>query len=141
MRKYDWNLLIGRAFDYAADRGDGFTVHELATHLEVPRGIADKVIMRVRRSLDGDVINLVCEPQGSRLPWRYRLVGNVDDARWWSSNRIVDTEQRIRTQHAVALSMVAASDGRTLAGRKVRTICKTLGRLIEDLDEIQEAAT
>ena len=101
--------------------------------------MATQVVRRLRLVFAGDDINLVCEPQMLREPWVYKLVGNVEDARSWSTNRISDIETRLETIQAVAESLTNATDGRTIEGRKARKIHRTLGYLIGELAEIAVA--
>ena len=88
----------------------------------------------------GDSINLVCEPQGSGELWRYRLVGTYEAARPWNANRLGDIEARLETIAGVSRSLVAATDGRRVDGRKARLIAKTVGRLVEDLAELNHGS-
>ena len=83
-----------------------------------------------------DDVNLVCEPQGKGEPWLYRLVGSLADVRGWSRNRITDTESRLRTMQSVLASIVSATSGRTVDGRKVRLMERSVRRLVEDLDDL-----
>ena len=83
-----------------------------------------------------DSVNLPCEPQGEGERWKYRLVGRLDDVRGWVDNRIGDSESRLRTMAAVLSSIVAATDGRSIKGRRARIMEKALRRLVEDLDDL-----
>jgi len=94
-------------------------IHDLRAHLGVT-----------------DTVNLVCEPQGGGERWLYRLVGTLSDVRGWTSNRIGDTESRLRTMQSVLGSIVSATNGRTLTGRKARLMERSVRRLVEDLDDL-----
>jgi hypothetical protein len=127
---------IAALFDFAADKPEGFTYIDVRATLGWQRDQFVKVARQLRLVFADDQINLVCEPQGSCEPWRYKLVGNVEDARAWSSNRIGDIETRLETIKAVAETLTNATDGRTIEGRKARKIHRTLGYLIGELSEI-----
>lgn len=83
-----------------------------------------------------DSINLPCEPQGGGERWVYRLVGSLDEVRGWVSNRVGDADTRLRTMQSMMASIVSATNGRTIEGRKARLMDKALSRLIEDLDDL-----
>ena len=122
-------------FDVLADLPDGTTKPDLCTRLDATPDRLDRAIRQLRRVLgEGDTINLIAEPDGLRQPWRYRLVGKLDEARPWVKNRRRDLTTRIRTMALVADSLVAGSDGRTLDGRKARLMATTLHYLVEQLD-------
>jgi len=128
---------IGRLFDYAASKRDGFTYQDVAIDLEWDRGEFFAVARKLRIMLgNDDTINLVCEPQGQSQPWRYQLVGTVDDARGWVTNRMTDCETRVVTILAICATLVSATDGRTAQGRRARIMNKGLARIVEDLAEL-----
>lgn len=129
---------VALLFDFATAKPDGFTQPEAAAYLDVDERQMPRFINALRHEFaDGD-INLVCEPNGKGEKWLYRLVGRPEDARIWHTNRIGDTESRLETMQSVAHSMVGATDGRTIEGRKARVIDRQLTRLIEDLAVIRE---
>ena len=133
----DYDDVAGELFDFAVTRPDGFTNEEALPVLNLKRiEQFNKAVRRLRLILEDDTIQLVCDPQGSGEDWLYRLVGNLDDAGPWVNNRLRDLNARLETQHAVAKSLVTATDGRTIEGRKARLVAKTLGRLREDLDDV-----
>lgn len=86
---------------------------------------------------DGDTINVVCEPDGWRQPWQYRLRagGDILDAEEsrWMTNRLGDTERRITTIGHVLDAAVNATDGRTIEGRKARIYQLHISRAIEEI--------
>jgi hypothetical protein len=115
----------------------GATRWSIASDLGCQVRAADRAIRDLRIFLgDVDDVNLVAESPGPHLPWEYRLVSGLDQSREWVTNRIGDTESRIRTMQAVMASAVTATDGRSSEGKRARIIERALIRLIEDLDEI-----
>lgn len=129
--------LVDALFDYAVANPDGFTNQQFMdehglTHLTH----FNKVANRLRAALADDTITLICDPQGSGERWTYRLVGNVEDGSPWVQNRLRDAESRFSTMAAVVTSLVNATDGRTLDGRRARLMLKSLTRLREDLADL-----
>lgn len=136
MDRYD--IWAGELFDFAVSRPEGFTNVEAMAELEIKR-LSDfnRSARRLRITLgEDDEINLVCDPQGSGEKWLYRLVGNLEEAGPWVANRLRDMEARLETQHGVAKSVVTATDGRSVEGRKARLFAKVYSRLREDLEEL-----
>lgn len=132
---------IGRLFDYAASKPEGFTYQDVEKELGWKRPEFTKVHRMLRLMLgNDDQINLVCDPQGSNEPWLYRLIGDVDGAREWIGNRLRDSESRIGTIRSVCMSLVKATDGRTSDGRRARIMDKGLGRILEDLAELDHGS-
>jgi hypothetical protein len=128
---------MGRLFDYAASQPEGFTYRDVETELGWQRPEFIKVARRLRLLLgNDDNINLVCDSQGRHQPWRYRLVGNFDQSRDWSRNRVDDAEARMQTISAVLDSIVRATDGRGRDGRRARIMQRAVIRAREDLAEI-----
>lgn len=128
---------MGRLFDYAASQPEGFTYKDVEKDL----GWHKPEFMRVSRQLrlllgHDDQINLICDRQGRWQPWRYQLVGTMDQAREWGRNRIDDAEARMRTIAAVLDSIVRATDGRSRDGRRARIMQRAMTRAMEDLAEI-----
>jgi len=98
---------------------------------------ANKAIRDLRLWLgEYDNINLPCDPQGSRDRWLYRLTGDLAEVEDWSKNRLKDADSRVRTMHSMLASIVAATSGRTLDGRRARLMERALRRLVEDLDDL-----
>jgi hypothetical protein len=127
-----------KLFDLAAFNADGFTIDDAAAALGCSTQQVRTAVSDLRSFLADDSINLVCEPGRHLEQWIYRLVGNFDDARGWTANRIGDAEARLLTLKAVATSVMAGTDGRTLEGKRAKVMVKALGRLVEDLGEIGE---
>lgn len=132
-----------RLFDQLVANPAGVTIEQIAEDQGCSLGKSNHIVRELRRRCGvSDTINLICEPDAAdvRGRWIYRLVGKLDDAAYWLANRIGDAESRIRTIQAVTASLVAASDGRTVEGRRARVMNRALTRLIEDLDELSGAS-
>lgn len=127
---------IDATFDFATSRPE-FTLAELAEHLGASEETAKRAIQATRDMLADVGVNIVADPNGYREPWLYRLVSGHEGQKAWQANRMTDAERRVKTMHAIASSMVRAEDGRTKSGRKAARFNKFLGRLIEDLEEIE----
>lgn len=129
---------VNELWDFAVSHPDGFTWADAAERFawakDRPGFFA--VVRRLRLTLGGDTINLVCTPQAPGELWLYTLTGTYEAARPWNANRLNDLEKRLETIAHVSKSLVAATDGRTVDGRKARLISKTVGRLVEDLEEM-----
>lgn len=124
-------------FDYACDN-PAWTVDDVMNEFDWYKRQVDQAIHDLRGFLgEYDEVNVVCVPQGSRERHLYSLVGNLDGAREWTTGRIRDTETRIRTISAIASSVVSATDGRSIDGRKVRLMDVKLRHLIEEIDLIE----
>jgi len=133
--------LVGRLFDYAVTQPEGFTNVEAAKALEISVDRFNRAVHRIRIMLaDDDSINLIATREFPQQPWRYQLVGTLAESLWWISNRERDSETRLRTMAAVMKSIVNATDGRTVEGKRARMIYKALSRLVEDLDDLIEAS-
>jgi hypothetical protein len=135
---------ILRMFDQLVANPDGVTIAELTAEQGTSTVMTRGVVRRLREACgQTDTINLVCEPDAAdpNGQWLYRLVGKLDDARWWLSNRIGDAESRIRTVQGVTASLARAADGRTAEGKRVRLMDRALTRLVEDLDELTDHHT
>ncbi|HEY5985123.1 MAG TPA: hypothetical protein VIV12_01890 [Streptosporangiaceae bacterium] len=128
---------IGRLFDYAAAQPEGFTYQDVEKELGWRRSQFIKVARQLRLMLgNDDQINLVCDVEARNAPWRYRLVGNFDQAREWGRNRTDDAESRLTTISGVLASVVKATDGRSRDGRRARIMQRAITRAKEDLAEI-----
>lgn len=130
------SVRAGDLFDFLVDRGSkGANVHEMAAHLKCPRRSTDQAIHDLRTILgDTQDVNLVAEPEIAGEPWVYRLTGDLATARFWITNRLRDSETRLRTEQAVMLSVARATDGRTSEGKRARITEQALRHLIEDLE-------
>lgn len=134
----EWDKLENFAFDYAVSTPDGFTIDDLAAVLGVKYPVAVRVIRRLRNTLADDTINLIATPTGKGERWLYSLVGNLDEAKPWTRNRLRDAERRLETVNSIVGSVVTGSDGRTRDGKRARVMQKAVSRLIEDLGDIDE---
>jgi hypothetical protein len=132
-----WSLL-----KFAKARPAGFTNEDAMAHFGWPLAQFNIAVHDLRRLLaeDGDTVFLPCEPQGHREDWRYWLADGraVVDAELseWRPNRIHDTETRVITLEAGLRVAQVSTRGNTKIGRKARVMRKQLGRLVEDLAEI-----
>jgi hypothetical protein len=133
--------LAGEVYDLLADAPEGLTKYDMAAKLSMPIPAISRAIRSARETLgEDDTLFILCEPQGSREPWLYRLVDGstlIDFAESaWVPNRVRDAQSRVSM---IALAMAIASratDGRSIDGRKARAMTRQLGRLVEDLEEI-----
>ena len=128
-----------KVYDLLAEAPGGLTVDQMADSLGCGVGSIRGAIQALRDLLgDTDTINVVCEPDphAPNDRWLFRLVGNVEGARAWATNRISDTERRIRTMYQVIASVTSGTSPNSKDGKKARLMKKALGRLIEDLDEV-----
>jgi len=115
----------------------GQTVDDMMVALGCDHPQVNEAIRDVRLWLgDFDEVNLICDPQGTGQRWLYRLVGTLDEMRPWAANRVADSASRIRTMASMLASVVSATDGRSIEGRKARVMERSLRRLVEDLDVI-----
>lgn len=125
-------------WDYAVAHPDGFTRYDVQNDIGWSNSELSDVARHLRQFFADDVITLTATPQGQHEPWIYQLVGTLEAAGPWSRNRLLDTETRLSTIHAVAKSLVHATDGRQRDGKKARVIERTLRHLQENLAAITE---
>lgn len=128
---------VGLLYDFAVSKPEGFTYLDVHREYGWHRTNFGRTVRALRLLFSGDAITLTCDRAAWNMPHVYKLVGNYEAARPWVAGRVGDLESRLDTVHAVANTLTNATDGRTLEGRKVRRIKKTIGRLIEDLNEIK----
>lgn len=128
----------GVLYDFLVSRPEGATVDEMKVVLGGVHHSTVNDALRALRVILGhdDNINVVCDPGGRRERWTYQLVGDVDSARTWTANRLMDAESRIETMANVARSIEAGTDGRTKDGRKATMMRSTLDYLREQLAHI-----
>jgi len=131
--KYDKINLLGR---FATVHPDGFTYIDIKDELGWQRTEFFRVVRAFRIVFAGKTINLVCDPQRLREPWRYRLVGNYEGAEEWITNRLGDMESRLVTIKSVTETIGNSVDSRTRNGRKANKIYRTLVYLLGELQEI-----
>ena len=129
---------IDALFDLLMDRPDGVTIDEIVEELRLPDHSSARHVIREFRLVFGESdVNLVANPQGKGKRWNYSLVGTPEAAQQWAHNRIRDAETRLQTMAAVARSIVNATDGRTVDGRKARLMESTLTYLSTQLGNIE----
>lgn len=137
MERHSHAMLQNLAYDYAVDHPGGFTLGQLADHLDVSVYVTRAVVRGLRRALSEDSINLPCDPPGYRGPWVYHLASTTEQAGPWEINRLGDAETRLETILSVATSVKRGSDGRSKAGKKARAIEVGLRHLLENLELVE----
>jgi len=130
----------GTLFSYAASKPEGFTRYDVQEELGWRSQRFRKAVRELRTIFATDEINLICDPQGQGEAWMYQLVGTFEGASPWVTNRADDMETRLVTMLSVATSLVNASDGRTVEGRRARILQRHFQRAIEDLADLKVAA-
>ena len=121
-------------FTLMAAPGKVLTKTEMANELEATKKQVSVAIGDLRHFLGADRdINLMCEPTKFRKEWGYRLVGTYEDIEWWATNRVKDMEGRLMTVASVSESIVAATNGNSIAGKKARKIERTMTYLAKEL--------
>lgn len=134
---HDIDLQLTRLATLLRQAGeDGLTIHEMTAAMGLPKQTVRGRIRRMRRVLADYDANVVAESDGYRQPWRYRLVGNVDDARWWTRNRLRDAETRLATVEATTNSIVNATSPADPDGQRARKIYRTIAYLRSELADI-----
>ena len=126
----------GLLFDYAAEQAEGFLAQDALDELDLTRDQFRRAARTLRLILANDSINLICLQQGFGEPKRYHLVGTLDKAGPWVRQRMRGIESQLETVLAVSSSLVNSTDGRTVDGKKARLINRHVGRLVEDLGEL-----
>ena len=124
----------GDLYDFAVSRPEGFTAPEAEDNFGWDHRTFSNAVRTLRLTFADDSINLVCDAQGTREAWLYRLVGTYDEASGWSANALRHAEARLETIEAVAQSVVAATDGRTTDGKRARLIYTTVHFLRDSLN-------
>jgi hypothetical protein len=117
--------------------GVQLTVWDIANVTGWPPQRVSRMIGKLRRSLADSDWTVIAEAVGPQQPWMYRAVDSYDDAAWWVDNRLGDAETRFTTLHAVAKSLVSATDGRTVEGRRARIMERHSTRMMEDLADLE----
>lgn len=129
---------LHQVYDMIREAPEGIRIDEIASEMGVTEVTARSYIRRLRLILGTtDEMNIACDPQGQNEKWIYRLVGNLDDSEGWITNRLTDAETRLETIEAVSTSIVEATDGRTIEGRKARKIQRTVSFLMGELGDIE----
>lgn len=132
---------VNHMFDMLYAAPDGLTLQQMALMMNVSVDHTGHIVQMLRDELADDTINVPCDPDPAnpRGPHLYRLVGSMDAASPWLARRVLYCERAIRTTHAIASSLTNGLDGRSKQGRRARLLKKGLGRLIEDLDELNNS--
>lgn len=125
----------GLLFDYAAVHPEFYATDVCEEH-GWSSGQFGKAARALRLILATDSINLICLQQGFGKPKLYSLVGTLEKAGPWVHERMRGIESQLETVLAVSSSLVNSSDGRTVSGKKARLVARHVGRLIEDLGEL-----
>ena len=132
-------IRAGELFDYLANSATKETIKDIAAAKQWSVAATHEALRAMRLQLgETDPINAIAEPTGHRQPWGYQLAGTMDKADWWFSNRTSDIEGRLETIGAIAKSLVNATDGRTIPGKKARMIAVMIGSLLQQLALIGE---
>jgi hypothetical protein len=134
--------LAGEVYDCLVDAPNGLTLDDLQRKTAASRDRVRKAIRTARLVLaDHDTLFILCEPQGPREPWLYRLVDGavIPDAEEtaWTANRVGDAQSRVKLLSAAMEVATHATSSRTSIGKKARVLDKQLRRLVEDLEEIE----
>ena len=90
------------------------------------QGVTDAIRWLRHTLADTEDLNLVCHPQ-QKGEWKYQLVGNIEQARPWITNRMADCKTRLVTIRGVAASV---------EGREARIIKKGISRILEDIEDL-----
>lgn len=125
-------------FMLLADSPEGITITHIQQTMNLTLTQAKQAIQALRLFLgEDDEINVPCDPpEGSNGEWLYRLVGDLDSVRPWMLNRVNDSETRLRTMTAMMASIVKATHGNSIEGKKARLMETSLRHLVEDLDNM-----
>jgi hypothetical protein len=126
---------VDQLFDLLVEWPDGVTIGVIAMDQGVVASHARGVVQALRDRLSEDTVNVVCDPDGNGQ-WIYRLVGTPAESRDWARRQVRYIERRLVTSQDVLESVVSATDGRSLEGRRARVMNRHLGRCLEDLREI-----
>jgi len=124
-------------FDFAVKKPKGFVYEDVDSAFGWTKPTFFATVRHLRGRLAEDEINLVCKPRGMCETWLYSLVATREDAKRWNLNRLDDMVARITTFASVAESIVRATSGRTIEGKKARVLHRYALRVIEDLADIE----
>lgn len=105
------------------------TKSQIALQLNISRETVNAGIRWLRNALaDTEDINLVADPRANE-EWLFQLVGELDAARPWVTNRIGDSRTRLTTIKSVVAS---------LPGREAQIMARGISRILEDLADLEE---
>jgi hypothetical protein len=130
---------VQQLFDQLAAAADGVDIEEIAADQGIGTQHARGVIRMLRDMLAEDTINVVCDPESDGR-WVYRLVGTLADSAMWATRQVQYVERRLVTSQDVLSSVVNATDGRSIEGRRARVMNRHFGRCLEDLREIDSGS-
>jgi hypothetical protein len=131
-RRYDYEDLAGQLFLILEAEPDGMDKRQIAAKLSVPVRVVVKIIRKLRLILGaGDSINVPWRADGRRRV--YFLAGQVDLGQQWQGARIAKKLADLEIDLAWWRSMVEATDGRTLDGKRARLALRHQQRLFEDI--------
>ena len=130
-------------FDYLETQPDGVTIEDIEAHLACGPRHAREAVHDLRAFLGNtDEAWVTCTPQGPRDRWLYSLTSGaraVDpetpEGRW-VVNRVGDCEARIGTMLSAMRTAVRGTSRGTVLGQKARVLARALGRLQEDLEDV-----
>jgi len=124
-------------FDLLADSSHTYVTIREETGWSRKQILKAVQVLRDILAANGDVISVVCDPQGPREPWLYRLQAGRDildaERSGWILNRFTDAERRLKTIKHVLEVAVRGLDGRTVEGRKARIYDLHLRRAQEEI--------
>lgn len=134
--------LAGEIYDCLANAPNGLTMRDMTRQTGASPTRVRTAIRAARLILaDHDTLFILCEPQGPREPWLYRLVdGSIipnGEETAWTANRVGDAQSRVKLLSAAMEVACHATDSRTVIGKKARVLDKQLRRLVEDLEEVE----
>lgn len=120
---------------YEAAVRDNITIHAIADELDITPAVARDVIRYHRREFGGATYAILVK-QLDRDTYVYWLSQDPVEIADYETRRIDgDTLSRLYTLHKVCQRGVEIADGRTVEGKRVRIIAKTVNRMIEDIED------
>lgn len=133
-RRYDLEDLAGQFYDLLVAEPDGLDKHQIASKLGVPVRVVVPILRKLRLILGGgDSINIPWRSEGRRRI--YFLTGQIEQGQQWQAARISKKLADLEVDLAWWRSMVEATDGRTVDGKKARLALRHQQRLFEDMSE------
>lgn len=125
---------MDRAFGFIVDNNP--TWQEMAEAFGWPPRYTRRIIMAIRDQWSTERDNLICEPQGANLPWRYRFADSLTEIGWYHANRMRDAERRLRTAANIVQSIANGHDARTREGKAARSIHRKLAFVREETADL-----
>jgi hypothetical protein len=130
---------VTQLFELLAAAPDGLTKPQIAYLMTLSIDRVEQVVHDLRIELGGgDTVTVPCDPDPDNPggPWIYKLVGNITDAKEYFGYRVRGLEAEMVTMYAMTESLLRSADKRTRDGRQLGAIHRHLGRMLEDLEEI-----